>query len=436
MRRLVFYGCFFLLVWNVSLIYAQDKEIVRQALACKDYDRVIEETNRADTLDAECREWRLQAFRALGRWTDVRNLLEEALAADTTQAGVYADLADCYRQQGNVRKASRLYAHAVRMAPEVNYLRRRYVQSLLSLEDYAQVRKACHDWLSHDSLSAEAYRFLGQSFEAVDSLVPAFLGYRAAYRLDSLDAQTVARVANIFNSSEQYEDALEVTEKYRLTDTTSLDVNRQNAKAYCLLERYPEAIRRYEALKQAGDRSFLTYYYLGVSYYGDNWFYGAYDNLKEALKKAPPSPANIHTLVYFARAASRTSWKDEGVKAMEKAMEYLLPADSLKGVMYGTLAECYELNRDSEGQIRALKKRYECMPNRVLLYRIGMCYYWRKDWDNAIQYLRRYMAEVPEKEREARDEKGNLKKDTKTYYQNAEDYIKKIEEERFFEGKK
>lgn len=101
MRRLVFYGCFFLLVWNVSLIYAQDKEIVRQALACKDYDRVIEETNRADTLDAECREWRLQAFRALGRWTDVRNLLEEALAADTTQAGVYADLADCYRQQGN-----------------------------------------------------------------------------------------------------------------------------------------------------------------------------------------------------------------------------------------------------------------------------------------------------------------------------------------------
>ena len=120
MRRLVFYGCFFLLVWNVSLIYAQDKEIVRQALACKDYDRVIEETNRADTLDAECREWRLQAFRALGRWPDVGNLLEEALAADTTQAGVYADLADCYRQQGNVRKASGLYAHAVRMAPEVD----------------------------------------------------------------------------------------------------------------------------------------------------------------------------------------------------------------------------------------------------------------------------------------------------------------------------
>lgn len=108
MRRLVFYGCFFLLVWNVSWIYAQDKEIVRQALACKDYDRVIEETNRADTLDAECREWRLQAFRALGRWTDVRNLLEEALAADTTQAGVYADLADCYRQQGNEAVSNKL----------------------------------------------------------------------------------------------------------------------------------------------------------------------------------------------------------------------------------------------------------------------------------------------------------------------------------------
>ena len=53
-----------------------------------------------------------------------------------------------------------------------------------------------------------------------------------------------------------------------------------------------------------------------------------------------------------------------------------------------------------------------------------------------FEYLRRYMAEVPEKEREARDEKGISKRIPKPINQNAEDYIKKIEEERFFEGKK
>ena len=62
-----------------------------------------------------------------------------------------------------------------------------------------------------------------------------------------------------------------------------MDVNRQNAKAYCMLKDYKKAIERYESLKRMGDRSFLTFYYLGISYYGDNWFYGSYDNLKETL---------------------------------------------------------------------------------------------------------------------------------------------------------
>ena len=88
-----------------------------------------------------------------------------------------------------------------------------------------------------------------------------------------------------FNNNQQFKDAVDVTEVYRLSDTTNIDVNRQNAKAYCMLKEYGTAVKRYESLKELGDRSFLTLYYLGVSHYGDNWFYGAYDNLKEAYQK-------------------------------------------------------------------------------------------------------------------------------------------------------
>lgn len=72
-----------------------------------------------------------------------------------------------------------------------------------------------------------------------------------------MDAQTVARIANIFNNNRQFTDAIDVTECYRLSDTTSVDVNRQNAKAYCMLKDYKKAIERYESLKRMGDCSFL-----------------------------------------------------------------------------------------------------------------------------------------------------------------------------------
>jgi hypothetical protein len=80
---------------------------------------------------------------------------------------------------------------------------------------------------------------MGMAYEGMvdnpDALGNAFMSYNAAYRIDSLDAQTVAHIASIFNNNEQFQDAVDVTEKYRLTDTLNIDVNRQNAKAYCFL---------------------------------------------------------------------------------------------------------------------------------------------------------------------------------------------------------
>ena len=61
-----------------------------------------------------------------------------------------------------------------------------------------------------------------------------FTAYNMAYRRDSLDGQVVASLASIFNNNEQFTDAVDLTERYRLGDTTNIDVNRQNAKAYCI----------------------------------------------------------------------------------------------------------------------------------------------------------------------------------------------------------
>ncbi len=422
------YAC----MWCVR---AQDKEKIKEAMTHYAYEEVIAATSKVDLLDEECLEWRLQAYKALHKWGDVEKLLVAQLERDTTAVKTWADLAECYRRIGNIRKSAECYGRAVELMPESSYLRCQHIQSLFDVDAWQQAKQACHDWLEKDSASAEAYRLLGQTYELMDSLEFAFLGYRAAYHLDSLDAKTVARVANLFNSNEQYQDALEVTETYRLTDTMDVDVNRQNAKAYCMLHRYPEAISRYEALKRMGDNSFLTYYYLGVAYYGDNWFYGTYDNMKEALKKSPATPANINALIYFARSAVRTSWKDEGITAMEQAVELVQPADSLMGKLYGLLAECYHYQGDWKKEAEGMVKQYEYTGNSALLYNIGIRYELLKNQKLAIRYLRKYMEAVPEPERYERDKQGNIMEDKITPYQDARRRIRKMEEEQFFRGK-
>ena len=86
--------------------------------------------------------------------------------------------------------------------------------------------------------------------------------------------------------------------------------------------------------KELRDRSFLTLYYLGVSHYGDNWFYGAYDNLKEAYQK---NPMDVNVLYYLAKASARTSWKKEGVEYMEEAFRIAVPSDSMMVRLYDGL---------------------------------------------------------------------------------------------------
>ena len=76
-----------------------------------------------------------------------------------------------------------------------------FIRSLLASEDYEEARTACHGWLERDSLSATGYKYLGQAYEGLQDAASAFLSYNIAYRRDSLDAQTVARIAGIFNNN-------------------------------------------------------------------------------------------------------------------------------------------------------------------------------------------------------------------------------------------
>ncbi|WP_455674015.1 tetratricopeptide repeat protein [Phocaeicola sp.] len=417
-----------LCIFSIST-FAQTNDEIRQAMDEYDYEKVINLIGPGNQ-DSLLVSVRAQALKAMNRYPEAVKELNSLILKDSTNTKNLVELAECYKLMGNSRQAANCYQKAVNVRPENKFFRLQNIRALLASADYEDAKKACHGWLEQDTCSATGFKYLGQAYEGMEDITSAFLSYNAAYRRDSLDYQTVARIAGIFNNNQQYPDAVMVTERYRLTDTTSVDVNRQNAKAYCMMGDYQSAISRYEALKTLGDRSFTTYYYLGISYFADNWFYGAYDNLNEAYRQ---NPQDINVLYYFARSCSRTSWKKEGAELMEEALKLAVPTDSLMTRLYKGMVECYGYAGDTYKKIEAMQNLYKLNKDYTIFYSIARDYDWKKDYQNAVYFYEKYMSLTPKSGREpVYDEEGNLVKDAVTRYQLAERRVKKIKEEDFF----
>ena len=424
-----------LLVILPMLVNAQTEEEIRKALDAYDYETPILQIAPVAG-DSVLTPLRAQALKAMNRHAEALKEWNSLLKEDSTNTKVLIELAECYRSTNRGDQASLCYEKAVTLQPENKYFRQQQIRTLLAMENYESARDASHAWLERDTVSATGYKYLGMAYEgmALDDpnvLANAFFAYNAAYRRDSLDGQTVAHIASIFNNNNQFADAVNVTETYRLTDTLNVDVNRQNAKAYCMLKDYKMAVSRYDALKAMGDRSFTTLYYLGISHYGDNWPYGAQENLLEAHKK---NPNDVNVFYYLAKSCARTSWKEEGVEYMEKALELASPQDSTLARLYDGLLECYDFlpKADPYKKIELIKKVYSYNKKYTLYYKIADIYDRQKDYVNAVHYYEKYMALVPKDKQVALDDEGNPMPEIDTMYQKARRRVEKIKVEDFF----
>ena len=421
--------------------HSQSETDIRLAIKNCNYEIPIQQIPTAAG-DSVLTPMRAQALKAMNRHPEALQEWNSLLKEDSTDTGILMELAECYKATNRTREVIACYRKAASLYPENKYFFQQYTRSLLTAERFEEARDACHNWLERDTLSALGYKFLGLAYEGmaredINMLPNAFFAYNSAYRRDSLDGQTVAHIAAIFNDNKQYTDAVDVTENYRLSDTLNVDVNRQNAKAYCMLKEYKTAVNRYEALKSMGDRSFTTLYYLGISHYGDNWFYGAQENLLEAHRK---NPTDINVLYYLGKSCARTSWKEEGVEYMNQALEMVVPTDSLMERLYEGLVECYKYlpKADPYKQIEVMKILYTYNKKHSLFYNIAYIYDQTKDEANAKYFYQKYLDAAVKTGELAVDKQGNYQVSpdftARTMMQTtAIRYLKEIKEKEFFE---
>lgn len=424
-------------------VCAQSETEIRKAIKACDYETAITqiEPMMGDTIWTPLRA---QSLEAMNRHPEAIKEWNSLLKSDSTNVDILMKLAACYKTTNKNNQATNCYRKATSLYPQNNFFRQQYIRSLLTNEEYEIASNECKRWIEQDSTSSTAYQLLGMACEGIspdfpDMLKDACQAYQSAYRLDSLNGQTIARLAAIYNGFEQYKDAVEITENYRRTDTTDIHINRQNAKAYCMLKEYDKSIERHEALKSMNDKSFTTYYYLGISYLlAKKDYWEAHDNLLIAHNKRP---LDVNTLYHLSKASIQSSWKEDGLEYIKRAIEIVTPDDSTMIRLYERLVECYLRVRkdDPYERIENMKKLYALNKDYTLFYEIGHIYEREtKDEANAYHYYKKYMDMVTKNGKLLIDSNGKSNKNEgltreARIQEDMFNFIKKMREKEFFE---
>ena len=340
-----------------SLLAAQTTNPIQEAMANYDYETALMLIDQ-ETPTVPLLYQKGKALKGLGNNLEALSVFQEVVAQDSLNPRAYIEAAECCKSLAKYSEALDYYQNALHINPDNKYARIQYISLLMNMKRYRESLKESNLLAERDSsayvlhLRAES---MGQVYDNTEIMhvIDAYLDIQKRYPNDYLSA---AKLGNIYVAGHQYEDAINITEKYRSIDSTNVLVNRINAQAYCLNKDYPKAIERYEQLLQEKDSSFQTCFYAGISYYALEDFYPAHDLLERALKD---DNTNINVLYYLGRACSKTSWKEDGVTYLETAVSLAMPSDSVMSRLYVGLADCYKMAFQYTDQANTLLTQYE-----------------------------------------------------------------------------
>lgn len=422
-----------LLLCTSSAVMAQTTEPnpIQDAMAIYDYETVLNLIDQQPPTTPLLIQ-KAKALKGLHRAEEALTTFEQILVDEPDDQQTLIEAAECCKQIGKNKDALAYYQKVIALDPTHKYARLQYTRLLCNLGKYRDSYRESTSLAQTDS-SAIVLRLVAESLEGTNQLIESMKCYVNIINKYPSDYLAHARLANIFIDIEDYKNAQIITEMYRKRDTTNLDINRQNALAYCLLKEYPTSVKRYEYLTSQGDSTFTTCYYLGASYYALEKYHDAQAWLQRALAASRQPTPNL--LYYLGRSCSKTSWKEEGIQYLQEAIHLTIPQDSVMERLYRGLADCYGLAKKMPEKIQTLKEQYKYAPTKhILLFRMAIAADQLNDNKATEAYLEAFLKTKPKDKKEEMlpsdmDEETNPNID---YYANAAKKLKLLRQERFF----
>jgi tetratricopeptide (TPR) repeat protein len=237
-----------------------------------------------------------------GAYADAVPMLERATRSSAQMASAFRSLGDAYAALGQLDKASDAYRQAVALTPGDMGTRLALAHSLTEIGEFDEAAGLCtaaaRSVKGQPAALAQVYRQLGEVRSRQGSTPEALSAYYRAAELAPEDPEVARGVADAAVRSGLYAEA--ATALNRVLNLAPLDLaaKKQLAWVNFKLERYPIAIRHYEAVGDSlgtADR-----YYLAQAYAKSSKTDRAVELFREVARLDPQNYKGVYCNMAYA----------------------------------------------------------------------------------------------------------------------------------------
>jgi tetratricopeptide (TPR) repeat protein len=320
----------------------------------------------------------------------------KALSIDSTDNQIIIETANTFKLVGDYQNSYRFFSKALQNDTTNTLLQIECANSEFLGEQYNQSNTDFLEIYEKDTLNYFAVKRLGVGFSKVNKLDTSIIFFKKAIAINPTDASNVTNICNLLITKEKYQDGIDLTENFRLIDSTNARVNSVNAYLYLLNKQCDTAVYKFHKCIESNDTSRFVLKNLGVSYFRLE----RYDTAKYWLEKAYfLDTTDIVNLQYLGISCSQSYYKKLGIDYLEKALEQYNPMLKDYAAIYRNLVEAYRgwSKTPCKKTLEVSLKAFDLNPKDSLLaLLIGTGYDdCKKDYRKAIEFYKIYLQSKP-----------------------------------------
>lgn len=386
-------------------------------------------TTLADKLsDAEDYYWNALMKSKNGDAINAIVMLEKGRELYPEEDDILKLLAKNYFETGQYTKAKPLL---LRYSDELPYFFQ-YIKVLEFEEAYSEAIDKLQVCLRTDSNNVECIKLLGENYIRIDSMGLAGKSFERILALNPDDMIIANKLASLYLKQKRYAEAIEICSSVLYSDSTNKRFIKLRAMGYFNLPLYENAATDFRNLYQHGDSSKFVLKHLGISEFNTNEFGDARAHLLLAFQL---DSTDYETSFFLGKAYLNSPYPEKGLYYFNRTDSLLQPDPKIISAIYIEKQSVYSTLEQYRNALHCYREAYKNNPKpEYIFFSASMYEHKLNNKQKAYAYYQKFLEVLPEAPETAIEDMGKQKQVTISLKRVAEERVKFLKEELFFEG--